>query len=377
MSQIPRNSRADVRVALSQALLREAKYRSRYYRSAQVARCAGCALGEALGIAPPFALYGTSNIINLVAFMSATLLSIIFAGAITLLCAVTRIGWRRRRPNLAKPVPISRRIRELIIFAVPSLAMFTSSIVIFFMVFSLRHWQVSAEGAVFGLCLGLLAFLVTFRVRFLIHVVLSRSEPLNTLDPIMTRTAKLVIDMTNLAPAWRRADVSRYIIDRLGVIERSCSFLSVKDRAPLLAFRLQAEAQAPIDRLAGVIQMHKSAVVKVKSRADYDRILCSLTAGFIAMVREDWESLLANAESASNPKWYKGYLFKNIIPAAILGVFAVTLPWLPPFHSLKASTLGIRVTLGVYAVLRLIPGTSLTDLVDKGLGRGFDSAKGK
>jgi len=111
-----------------------------------------------------------------------------------------------------------------------------------------------------------------------------------------------------------------------------------------------------------------------RDRSEYDKVTASLTAGLVAMSSQNWGALFANSPAPRKP-WLSSYALTHVLPAAVLGAAALVLPRVPPFRHGSLAAGSIRVSLVSFAVLRLVPGPALSDLVDKALGRGFDSTK--
>jgi len=287
-------------------------------------------------------------------------------------------GWRMAVPSLEGATPLKIRFGELFETRV-RLGLVGVAVAVIGTVHLVRRdgWLFTTERESLGVGVALVFGGFIVMTEAAIEAVVFRVDEPHVLDTLIVETAFIVVTMAEMAPAWRRADVSRYFIDRFEHLAVTVENLPLARRVPLLQVGLHGKVHRPVKRLSGVIRAHKRAIAEVASREAYDRILNSLVAGFMAMVREDWSMLLANTESVNLRRWYLGYIPKNLIPAFVLASVAIVLPWLPPFRGHMASLLGIRITLGLYAVMRLIPGVSLTDLVDRGLSRGFDPLKGK
>jgi hypothetical protein len=285
--------------------------------------------------------------------------------------------WRKQKPTSLVPVALLQRFRIALGIAGVSLLLPILAVSAAVSRASRAGWEDVAlleASAVTVTLLLLLAVVVCDRVGRWLVTRVEAPHPLDHLIPAMTQ---LIADMAELTPAWNRPDVSRYLIHRVEAAARRLRSQPLTARAPLPQWRLRAEARESTERLAALIRMHKSRIAGARSKTEYEQVIASLISGLAAMANDDWDAMLAHAKPISSQPWYKRWPTRNLIPALILGIAAIALPWLPPFHGTRIATLGIRVTLGVYALLRLIPTFSMADTVDKALSRGFEGAKGK
>ncbi|WP_344662777.1 hypothetical protein [Catenulispora subtropica] len=186
---------------------------------------------------------------------------------------------------------------------------------------------------------------------------------------------RCVAAMRRLAPAWDRPDVARYLIHHVEAAaqaaERRTPWTS---RAPLGDAGVRTALREPGEAVAQLLRAHKRPLALARSRAEFDKVADSLTAGLLAMATEDWKALFANAPEPRK-RWMSSYAVTRALPAAVLGIAALVLPWVPPFRHSALPTASIRVSLATFAILRLVPGPSVADLIDKGLSRGFDASK--
>ncbi|GAA2003718.1 hypothetical protein GCM10009838_82410 [Catenulispora subtropica] len=363
---VPPEEREAVRSALSGALLRRARFESRALAHLTWILVASGVLGGLATNLMPWR--------DVSKWVSGLL--IVVAGR--MLLVESAAAWRVERPHLDAPVSLRVRWDELLRprLCVAVLCLLTA---VRGTEWSVAHngWRSATPSFLLGAAVSLLVGLLAVGADGFAHGLAARVEEDRVLDVAAIELARAVADMTRLAPAWRRPDVARYLLERLERAARRVATRPSSHPVPLAQWRIRPRIQQPVDQLAAVIRAHRLPIASAPSRAGYDRVRASLVAGLIAAVHEDWGGLLAHADPVPARPWYTGYAAKNLGPAIVLGAAAVALPWLPPFRGSPASGLGLRVTLGVYALLRLIPGTSLVDLVDRGLTRGFSETKGK
>lgn len=285
--------------------------------------------------------------------------------------------WRHDTPRPDRPIPIAFRavglagLLALGWYGYRSLRQGAHA-------FTTSHARIAWEQAYFSGIAGAAAFAATFPlISRLTTLLASRREAFRPLDPALIEFGELVRAMALLAPSWDRPYVPRYLIHRLEGLARTVLAAPIQVRIPVTEPALRERSRSDVTQLAAVIRRHKAAIAAAHGRSDYDKILTSLSAGLIALSTDDWKAILANApEARSSRRAISGWVVRNLFPAVLLAAGAAALPWLPPFRGSASSALGVRISLAVYAALRLIPGQQpLTDLFDKGMARGFGSSK--
>gem|GEM_PF-5033376 len=375
--RVPPTDRDSVRHALSEAMLRQARHDCRIRTRDDLLGYVIFLFGAASTVASIYLPHAKRS--GMTPFSEDVIAGAFLVYSFILARFAIRRTLRRRRPTVDAPVSWLRRLSEA---TRPQTLISVSSVImtVIFLAMAIKrgNWSNFLEGGLLGATIGLIATLVTAGVRYALDATIARKEAPHALDAVMIQIAYVMGALIILAPAWRRSDVARYLVERLEYAARQTGKKWSTNRTPFRDWRLRRRLILAHAELADLIRAHKAAIASIRSRTEFEAVINSLSCGLVAMAEEDWIKLLANAtpDKVRQP-WYRTYLVKNVTPATLLGLAAAALPWLPPFRGHDASILGVRVTLGVYALLRLVPGTSLTDLVDKGMSRGFDAAKSK
>lgn len=239
---------------------------------------------------------------------------------------------------------------------------------------------VSSRAFLAGFAAGA-GFLATGMVALrLSSLVLDRRKTaLLPLDALIVDLDIIAAHARRLSERWYRPDVSRFLINRLEALARKVELLRATSRAPIGERALREVVRDDYIRLAWAIRRHKTAFANVHNEEDHVRVTASLETGLQAMLENNWTELLANVPPLTPVRrWRSSWPVRNLLPALLLSGGAVAVPSLPPFADSKSSALGVSITLGIYAVLRLIPGQkALSDLFDKGIERTMSTLNHK
>lgn len=286
--------------------------------------------------------------------------------------------WRSSTPSVGEPVKPFKRLRDL---TYPLQGPFVFALILagggalleaFYRTLTGGEFLVKAiSWSVLWICL------ITFNI--VSGQALTRSHARmraypHALDEPVRRCVRLIADAEHLAKVWDRPDTSRHLINRLEELAAHFDASTwARQRAPFVEPGLRADARKDWRRIAQVFRAHKSALGKARTRAEYDAVIASLSAGALAMARQDWRALLANAPgTARHATLRSGWLLTGLAPAVVLGVCAFALPEVQPFRSAPASSIdGLRATLVVYALVTLIPRQgSLVSLLTTSMAKG-------
>jgi|GEM_PF-5429619 len=286
------------------------------------------------------------------------------------------VQWRARHeaPTVSGPVPLTRRIRRIR----PTRRWFVVVLALVITALAAVHGRPASVierdiGIGVTLAVAVTAFLAALiamssRLRI-------RSLPSQVFDRALPELSELIVRTTDLAPAWDRPDVVRYLVHSVESVARTARKPAPwTGRAPLSDPAIRSGLRQPAEDFARILRAHKRPLALARDRSEYDKVTASLTAGLVAMSSQNWGALFANSPAPRKP-WLSSYALTHVLPAAVLGAAALVLPWVPPFRHGSLAAGSIRVSLVSFAVLRLVPGPALSDLVDKALGRGFDSTK--
>lgn len=283
---------------------------------------------------------------------------------------LTRV-WRRHCPSAAKRTRLHRRAGEIASESWSRAFPFVAAAGV-----TDRYGmpQISSRWFLAGLAAGAgfaLAGVAALRVRYLL---LDRGRTkARPLDPLIGDLADIVASAEALKEVWYRPDVSRFLVNRVEGLARSAEGLRTAGRAPLTELALRKAHRDDLTRLAAAVRRHKHGFAGAHSEEDHARVTEALRTGLAAMLEDDWSALLAQVPPLGpRRRWIHGWPTKNLLPAALLACGAFALPRIPPFSADKTSSLGLTITLGIYALVRIIPGQNpLIDLFDKGVDRGL------
>ncbi|MEW2509066.1 hypothetical protein [Streptomyces sp. NPDC046870] len=136
-------------------------------------------------------------------------------------------------------------------------------------------------------------------------------------------------------------------------------------------------ARADTLRLAAVIRQHRTPIARASGPTSFDVVTKSLWTGVLALITDDWETLIA----AAPPVTALSRLRRTaaaVWPPVVLITAAVALPWIPAVGQTSDVANGVRVTLIMTAVLSVVlprdssAKASILDALSKALSRGTE-----
>lgn len=302
---------------------------------------------------------------------------------LTLVLARTIRSWRTTQPTLAAPARLRTRFIENPMLVLAAFPTFFLCVIGGCFALSSQHFNATIFLAGGVAALGFAVFVsaeaqIVVQLKKGAEALLDRGGERMPLDSVVKSWTRTAGSLVELSPAWSRRDVSRYLVDRLeavaGNVEEAATW--ARRRAPVSGNSARGASRRDYLRLAAVVREHKRALVAVRTRRDYDAVVTSFTDGLLAVLRNDWPTLLANApESIPKRRGFAHWSASCLLPGVLLAAAGVALPYLPPFHGTGAAVQGLRVTLIAYGVVKLIPGQqSVIDLLVGAFSRTGDSA---
>lgn len=293
---------------------------------------------------------------------------VLLASSLFMVAWTKRHRWRTVEPAQHRPAPLVRRMTELAPVAC-ALALCACLVPFCLVILNVNgslvlpaHWWVDAlDGAA----------LATAMITILwspLRLAQARRE--DNLDLPAAAGALLpmcaaVSFMARHADEWRKPKTIRFLSNRLETAAASLESAPWTRRAALFAPALRAANSVVLLKLATHIRDHIIKLNLAMSPEEYHAVLRDLTHGLIAMAADDWPRLREVVDHIDPVTFgWARWIRRHAIPALVLAAFAALLPLLPGLHDQNASVIGLRLTLGVAALLRLLPkNLSVTDLI--------------
>ncbi len=217
---------------------------------------------------------------------------------------------------------------------------------------------VAAVGVLFGYFLGLGAqkwMLVWIRAFNHRYRYADRERPL---DVALYRLFFITARCYQLAPRWwypRALHQARTYLDDLAADLRRASV--VHRRTTLADWAIRRQGCRDGAALAELVERHRLALARVRTRSEYLRICDSLLSGVHSLATDDLEELLAH-QMAEPFVPRASRLLRRFIPALILLAAAFLVPVLPGVNGQTGE--GVRWLLLMTALLSLVPSHDLT-----------------
>ena len=224
-----------------------------------------------------------------------------------------------------------------------------------------QWWLYSLDGA------GVVIALVTVAWGPLVLVQRRREDRLE-LDPMDVAVFPLCAAaafMAERADQRRARTVNSYLAHRLESVAMGLERAPWTRRASIFSPARRAACSRDNLTVAAYIRELIIELYAANTEEKYRKALNRLTELLVNMATADANALgEATAHIKVVPARIGTWVRRQAVPAAVLAGFALLLPLFPGLHEQTAAVLGLRLTLGVTAFLRLLPASlSVTDVV--------------
>lgn len=175
---------------------------------------------------------------------------------------------------------------------------------------------------------------------------------------------------------WRKPKTIRFLSDRLESVAFSLE-TAPWTRRSTRKWSLRVGCRSVPEQVAAHIRELIVELNRAMTEEEYREVLRSLTCGVAMLAADDWDRIREVVKHIGPaPSRLRRWILHNVLPALVLVAFAVTLPLLPGLHEQSASVIGLRLTLGISALVRLLPSSlSIADVVSAAMQSAVSSRK--